>query len=81
MSTLYIIADRVFFSDPTFCGIFVCGPLPFKCQFITYFGAVGLLKIGYAVHFCVVLPMFLRLVLYIPYFGDTWCGVVLLVLE
>ena len=22
---------------------FVCGPLRFKCQFITYFGAVGLL--------------------------------------
>ena len=24
--------------DPTFCGIFVCGPLQFQCQFITYFG-------------------------------------------
>ena len=37
MSTLYIIADRVFFTDPTFCGIFVCGPLLFKCQFCYLF--------------------------------------------
>ena len=22
------------FRDPTFCGIFVCGPIHFKCQFI-----------------------------------------------
>ena len=54
--------------DLTFCGIFVCSPLQFKCQFISYFGAVGLLYIRYAVHFCVVLPMFLRLVLSILYF-------------
>ena len=24
------------FVDPKFCGIFVCGPLQFKCQFITW---------------------------------------------
>ena len=24
---LGIFADQVFFIDPTFCGIFVCGPL------------------------------------------------------
>ena len=42
--------------DPTFCGIFVCGSLQLK---FTYFGAVGLLKIRFADHFCT----FLRLVL------------------
>ena len=44
MCLLYILLRLIAFStDPTFCGIFVCGPLLFKCQFITYFGPVGLL--------------------------------------
>ena len=43
MCLLCILLLIGFSTNPTFCGIFVCGPLLFKCQFITYFGDVGLL--------------------------------------
>ena len=76
--------------DLTFSGILVCGPL-----YYLFWGAVGLLWILHAVHFCMVLPMFLRLVLSILHFlcesstwrldscplGDTWYGVILWVFE
>ena len=37
MSTQCILLLVRSFKDPTFCGIFVCGPLQFKCPFFNSF--------------------------------------------
>ena len=35
MSTQCLFLQVKSFIDPTFCGIFVCGPLQFKCPFLS----------------------------------------------
>ena len=55
--------------DPTFCGIFVCGPLQFMPIYL-YFGAVGLFYFIDLIccTFCMVCPgMFVILVLSVLY--------------